>query len=133
MPKRKKKLSKEKRLHPRLSTEIPVKYWVLEEQKEIESYFEHLEKTKSAKTKDVSLGGMYITTDQPLKKGSILQLEIMIPCREGKLKTYAEVVWTNEFGGGLKFFILADDDRNCLKSYLKKLPIVRLIKNSVKK
>jgi hypothetical protein len=120
MPKGKKKLSKEKRLHPRFSAEIPVKYWVLEEQKAIESFLEHLEKTKSAKTKDVSLGGMYISTGHTLKKGSILQLEIMIPCHKEKLKTYAEVVWTNEFGGGLKFFMLSDDDRKCLKSYLEK-------------
>ena len=118
MPKGKIKLSKEKRFLTRFALEIPVKYRVLNEQKEIESFSERQNKEKSGKTKDVSLGGLCLVTDHGMKKGNIIQLDLMIPCREGTLKNFAKVVWVNEFGAGLKFLAMPDDERVCLKCYL---------------
>lgn len=122
MPQGKIKLSKEKRLHKRFSVEIPVKYRVMNEQKEIESFLERLEKEKSAITKNASLGGMHIVTDHALKKGSILQIDIMIPGQERILKTFAEVVWSGGSGGGIRFLAMKEDELKFLKAYLEKTP-----------
>ncbi len=120
MPKGKLKLSKEKRLLPRFALEIPVKFRVMNEQKVIESFSERQEKEKSGKTKDVSLGGLYLVTDHEMKKGNIIQLDLMIPCRMGTLKTFANVAWNNELGAGLKLLAMPHDEKECLKCYMDK-------------
>ncbi len=116
----KKKPSQEKRLHPRFSIEIPVEFRVLDDQKEIDSFLEWMEKEKKGKTQDVSLGGMQIVASHPLKKGAILQIDLIIPPHKEKLVTYAEVIWPGEYGGGLKFLMMADDVKKNLKSFLEK-------------
>jgi hypothetical protein len=117
---KKKKHSKEKRLQPRYPAEIHVRYRVLNEQRGIETLAERRRKEKQALTKDISLDGCYVLTGDSLKPGGIIQLETEIPCRKGKWKAFAEVIWTNESGSGLKFVLMSEEDRNCLKTYLEK-------------
>jgi len=110
----------EKRIHPRVSVKIPVKYRVIEDQKEIESIFERRKKEQNTETVDVSLGGMYVVTEQIIQVGSILRLDISLPNKSGVISAFAEVVWANETGGGLHFLAMKEEDMESLKNYLSK-------------
>jgi c-di-GMP-binding flagellar brake protein YcgR len=111
----------EKRVHPRLSAKISVKYRVIEDQKEIETVFERRKKEQSTRTMDLSLGGLYIVADQPPGVGSILRLDISIPTQTSLISAFAEVIWANETGGGLHFLAMKEDDVESLKSYLQQI------------
>ena len=108
----------EKRIHPRVSVKIPVKYRIIEDQKELETVFERKKREQTTRTMDVSLGGLYIVADQVLNIGSILRLDISIPEKSSLISAFAEVVWANETGGGLHFLAMKEDDAESLKSYL---------------
>ena len=108
----------EKRIHPRVSVKIPVKYRVIEDQKELETVFERKKREQTTRTMDVSLGGLYIVADQVLNIGSILRLDISLPDRASLISAFAEVVWANETGGGLHFLAMKEDDAESLKTYL---------------
>jgi c-di-GMP-binding flagellar brake protein YcgR len=110
----------EKRIHPRVSVKIPVKFRVIEDQKEIETVFERRKKEQTTQTMDVSLGGLYIVADQLLNVGSILRLDISVPEKNGLVSAFAEVVWSNETGGGLHFLAMKEEDVEFLKGYLTK-------------
>ncbi len=110
----------EKRIHPRVSVKIPVKYRVIEDQKELETVFERKKKEQTTRTMDVSLGGLYIVADQILNVGSILRLDISLPEKSALISAFAEVVWANETGGGLHFLAMKEDDVEFLKNYLIK-------------
>ncbi len=110
----------EKRIFPRVSIKIPVKYRLIEDQKELDSVFERRKREQSTSTMDVSLGGLYIVAEQVLKVGSILRLDISIPNHPVLISAFAEVVWANETGGGLHFLAMREDDVESLKSYLTK-------------
>jgi c-di-GMP-binding flagellar brake protein YcgR len=111
----------EKRIHPRVSAKIPVKYRVIEDQKEIETVFERRKKEQSTRTMDVSLGGLYIVAEQALNVGSILRLDISIPTHSNLISAFAEVIWANETGGGLHFLAMKEDDVESLKAYLQQV------------
>jgi hypothetical protein len=113
-------LLKERRVYPRISLKIPVVFRVLDDQEEIKSVIELRKKEKHGHTMDVSLGGLCIVTDQPLREGSILSLEITIPDVPKALKAMAEVVWSSESGGGIRFLTMDENDMETLKSYLSK-------------
>jgi c-di-GMP-binding flagellar brake protein YcgR len=110
----------EKRIHPRVSVKIPVKYRVIEDQKELETVFERKKKEQTTKTMDMSLGGLYIVAEQVLNVGSILRLDISVPSRPSLISAFAEVVWSNETGGGLHFLAMKEDDVEALRAYLNK-------------
>ena len=110
----------EKRIHPRVSVKIPLKYRVIEDQKELETVFERKKKEQTTRTMDVSLGGLYIVADQILNVGSILRLDISLPEKSVFISAFAEVVWANETGGGLHFLAMKEDDVEFLKNYLIK-------------
>ncbi len=110
----------EKRIHPRISIKIPVKYRIIEDQKELETVFERKKKEQTTKTMDVSLGGLYIVAEQILNVGSILRLDISLPEKSTLISAFAEVVWANETGGGLHFLAMKEDDVEFLKNYLVK-------------
>lgn len=112
----------EKRIHPRLSVKIPVKYRVIEDQKELESVFERKKREQTTRTVDVSLGGLYIVAEQSLNVGSILRLDISVPGKPALVSAFAEVVWSNETGGGLHFLAMKEDDVEILKTYLGASP-----------
>jgi len=108
----------EKRIHPRISVKIPVKYRVIEDQKELETVFERKKKEQTTRTMDVSLGGLYIVAETILNIGSILRLDIALPGRPAIISAFAEVVWANETGAGLHFLAMKEEDVDFLKNYL---------------
>lgn len=111
----------EKRVHPRISVKIPIKYRLIEDQKELETVFERKKKEQTTRTMDVSLGGLYIVAEQLLNIGSILRLDISLPGSASLISAFAEVVWSNETGGGLHFLAMKEDDVESLKNYLSQV------------
>lgn len=110
----------ERRVHPRVSVKIPIKYRVIEDQGELATVFERKKKEQTTRTMDVSLGGLYLVADQFLNIGSILRLDISLPEKTSLISAFAEVVWSNETGGGLHFLAMKEEDVESLKSYLSK-------------
>ena len=58
--------------------------------------------TYSGRTKNISATGVFIATDEKLKVGQLLQLNL--PLKKGKMiRTVGQIVWLNAEGFGLKF------------------------------
>lgn len=110
----------EKRAEPRVPIKIPVKYLVLEDQNEINGAIESGKKGKTAHTIDLSVKGMFIVSQQPLSKGNILRIDFSLNHSATFLRVFAQVVWANDTGGGLKFLSMQDEDIQFLRDYLDK-------------
>jgi hypothetical protein len=108
----------EKRVNPRMSLNIPIKYRIIEDQREITTVLERNHKDQNSRTKDVSLDGLYLIADNVPEVGSVLILDITLPNVSRIISSYAEVVWSNDTGGGLHFEVIKEEDFEILKSYL---------------
>ena len=113
-------LLKEKRVHPRISLKVPVSVRVLSDAEKADGTYDWRKSTKHQNTMDVSLGGIFLVTDQPLKEKDLLSMEISIPGTPEKLGAMAEVVWRNENGGGIQFLAMKEEDMKTLTAYLAK-------------
>lgn len=111
----------EKRVYPRFYINIPVKYRVIEEQKELDTVFDRKKNERATNTMDVSLGGLYIVPEKTLKVGTILRLDISLPDNAPPISTFSEVVWSNDEGAGIHFMVLKENDLELLKRYLDKI------------
>src|SRR6185369_1420412 len=111
----------EKRTAPRIAIKVPIKYQSIDDRVEIKSLLERHKKDQPAQTIDISVNGMYIVSDQPLEKGGILRIDLSIRGAKSVLTAFAEVVWANETGGGLRFLSMKDEDRETLRTYLEQL------------
>ena len=109
----------EKRAHPRVSIKIPVKYRVVEDLAGIQSIIEMRKTEAHTESLDISLGGMYIVSDQPLGVGSILHLDITLLGRERRLTAFGEVVWSKDSGAGLHFMMIKHEDLEALSAFLE--------------
>src|SRR5579864_1241253 len=96
----------EKRLRSRVGVKIPVQYRQVEDPKELENL-----RGRIALAKDMSLDGMYIKTDDPVKVGDIFRLDISVPENSKQLFAFAEVVWGNHQGAGLRLLLMAVEDK----------------------
>ncbi|HEY5038335.1 MAG TPA: PilZ domain-containing protein [bacterium] len=105
----------EKRIHSRIPVKIPIQYRLVEDSKELDNL-----RGLTALAKDASLDGMFIKTDQMAKIGDVFRLDISVPEKSNQLFAFAEVVWVNETGAGLRLMLMATEDRDFLKSYLDK-------------
>ncbi len=114
------KLFVENRVYPRFLMKLRVGYRVITEQKEIELVFVRRKK-EPARTKDISLGGMYILANHGLKVGHVLRLYISLHDDSNIIAPIAEVVWTNGKGGGLRFISLRKEEKDLLRGYLESL------------
>jgi hypothetical protein len=112
----------ERRAYPRQEVNFPVKCCLVEDKKDIQNILEHSKKEMNATVRDISLGGMQIALEKPLKVGDIFVFEIHLPgLSDESLSACAEVVWANGNTGGLHFLLIGDADLMALKIYLKKL------------
>ncbi len=113
-------LQKDRRVNPRVDAIIPIVFRVLDDPKEIRSIRDRGKKEVHHPTLNVSLGGMYIVADQTLEQGNILSFDIPIPGVVKKLNAMAEVVWSNEMGGGIRFLAMKNNDLKTFKAYIDK-------------
>jgi len=76
----------ERRKHPRISARFIVSYRVMEEEDAIDI----------SQTKNMSLGGMLLTTNRKFKSGTTLALEIRLPFDPNPIMVIGKVVESRE-------------------------------------
>ena len=62
--------------------------------------------TIDARAKDISLGGMFVFSDQPPPFGAELTIVAQLPHSKGPLRLPAVVRWSNSEGFGVQFGLL---------------------------
>jgi hypothetical protein len=83
----------------------------------VDVHFDGAESTGVASTKDISPGGLYMTTATEIPVGATLAMRIPIGSRHVVVK--GEVVYTNPGEGvGVKFRGLSEEDRSLLENEL---------------
>jgi c-di-GMP-binding flagellar brake protein YcgR len=111
----------EKRAYPRYTATLTTKYRVIEDEQEIKSILERRNQKQNTSTQDISLGGMYLVAKEKLNSKSILSVEIILPRSSTSISVFAEVVWSNNEGVGVRFITIKEEDLETLKNYLEKL------------
>jgi hypothetical protein len=105
----------EKRVHSRIPVKIPVQYRQVEDPKELEAL-----RGRTALAKDLSLEGMFVKTDKQVKVGDVFRMDISVPEKSKQLFAFAEVVWFNEKGAGIRLMLMEEEDREALKGYMER-------------
>jgi c-di-GMP-binding flagellar brake protein YcgR len=114
------KMFLDRRKHQRVQTSIPVRYRVIDDQKEIATLMERRRKDQHSTTVDLSEGGAYIATADLVGAGSLIRLEVKLPGATSSLSAFAEVVWANESGCGLRYLAMKDDDAKQMREFIEK-------------
>ena len=110
----------ERRQHPRVQMALPIKFRVIDDQREIETLLERRKRDQTSETIDLSQGGAYIAAPTELKTGTILRLDVQVGDGAPNISAFAEVVWANETGAGLRFLAMKEEDAQRLKDHLEK-------------
>jgi hypothetical protein len=111
----------EKRDHPRMSVKLPVKFFLAEADEDINRIVQWRKQDINALVLDVSLSGMYMMVNEKLLTGNIIRVDVSMPPKPEPLTFYAEVIWANEQGAGLRFVEMWPDDIDILKAYMEKV------------
>jgi hypothetical protein len=86
----------------------------------VDVYFDGMDATGVASTKDISLGGLYMNTQTVLPEGAVLT--VRIPLGEEQVVVNAEVVYSNPGRGvGVRFQGLTEKDRSLMERELPQL------------
>jgi hypothetical protein len=86
----------------------------------VDVFFDGLDATGVASTKDISLGGLYMNTQTVLPEGALLT--VRIPLGEEQVVVNAEVVYSNPGRGvGVRFQGLTERDRSLMERELPQL------------
>jgi Tfp pilus assembly protein PilZ len=114
------KLFLDRRKHPRVQTSVPIRYRVIDDQKEIQSLMERRRRDQTSTSVDLSEGGAYIATPEPVGAGCLIRLEVKVPGVPETLSAFAEVVWANESGCGLRYLAMKDEDAEKMRDFIEK-------------
>lgn len=80
-------------------------------------------------TSNLSRGGIFLATRNPLPVGTQLSLRFSLPNGEGSIETAGQVAWVNEYkrggknlnpGMGIEFVNLLDSDREAISRLVKR-------------
>ena len=83
----------------------------------VDVFFDGADATAVASTKDLSVGGLYMNTQNEMPEGGLLTLRL--PFAEGDVVVNAEVVYSNPGRGvGVSFHGLSEKDRATLERAL---------------
>jgi uncharacterized protein (TIGR02266 family) len=85
--------------------------------------FDHKGMHYHGRINDLSHGGLYIDTINPLPEGSVISFQFSLPGDESGSPISGEgrVVWMAHMQGmGIEFTRLSDDDRDRLRAYLSR-------------
>ncbi len=73
-------------------------------------------------TDDLSEGGLFLKSETPPFKGTVLELEISVPNIDKLIKLKGEVAWRLEGKGcGVKFLRITQAQRKLIKSFIQGL------------
>lgn len=110
------KVATEQRKHPRVALAPSV----------IRAEVEHGGKRREGYLINVSLGGAFLTMNEPPPKNKISELYLLLPWGVGECRVKAKAVWQQKddtkrvIGSGISFVDLSDDARKKLQSYLER-------------
>ena len=101
----------------RIATRVPIRVRV---------EYETLEDFLDDYSSNLSLGGMFVQTGQPLAIGTRFRLRFRLPDREKAIETYAVVRWVHDDdtpsaegrGMGIQFDDLSPKDQKSIKNWL---------------
>jgi PilZ domain-containing protein len=83
----------------------------------LDVHFDGAESTGVASSKDISLGGLYMSTQAQIPEGSTLTLRI--PLKSGHAIVKADVVYSNPgYGVGVRFHRLPEETRALMEREL---------------
>lgn len=114
-------ISVDRRINPRISIKVPVKYRLEKDKKVLKKIEEWRHNKEHAYTLDMSLSGMNIVVDQPLTKGEVMHFEVFLLDKKRVLTLYAEVKWANKKSAGLHFLLMKDEEKEGLRTFLENL------------
>jgi hypothetical protein len=120
-------LSFDKRRHPRLQLEIPVKYKLVNKSEEVLALMEHKRAVQTGASKDLSAQGLFLVSEQRLAQGDILKIYVHLPEEELPVCAFTEVIWSSDsglpagkHGSGLSFMALRDEDQQRMRQFVDK-------------
>ena len=107
-----------KSIDQRSSSRVPIR--ILVEYEEVDDFLADY-------TSNLSLGGMYVQTDEPLVVGTRFRLRFRVPGRRKPVATYGEVRWSipaNNPSGltpgmGIQFDALAPMDKKAVEEWMQ--------------
>jgi len=78
---------------------------------------------------NISTGGLFVATDEPLSRGDEIQVRFRIPGSEHVFQKQAEVAWTRPFdqnqndrqaqaGAGVRLLDLTNDEKKMLNAFI---------------
>lgn len=109
-------IEQERRRHPRISCSLPVRVRRMEDPAATVSADNRREFTSMAV--NLSQGGLYIHSQEPLGYNELYRLSINLPETDAKITAFAEVIWSNDKGGGVHFLAIHEDQEIHLREYV---------------
>ena len=110
----------EKRDNPRMSVKLPVKFFFAEGEVDPNNAVQWRRQETTALVLDVSLSGMFMMVNQKLQTGNIIRVDVSLSPKPEPVAFYAEVIWSNEQGAGLRFVEMWPEDMAAMKAYMEK-------------
>ena len=116
----------ERRQNHRVSLTLPVRYKIFHLD-QIENEIQEESFRLSAKSLDISLGGIQVVSEDPLFVGDVLELEFDLP-QAGRVRTVAKMAWVKKGSGsdlgktvcGIRFIPVYENDLEKIKVYFQK-------------
>lgn len=96
-------MSADQRRHPRAALKLEVRY-------------QRLNAFIADYTHNLSKGGTFIRTDEPLQLGDSLDFELFVPKHDAPLELRGRVVWVTSDGMGLELVWSKDEEREAFES-----------------
>jgi len=118
-------LSFDKRKHPRVKIQIPVKYKLVNQSQEALAFLQQMKTIQSGDSRDLSEEGLFMIGDRRLAQGDILKVEVFLPVENLPIRAFCEVAWSSEedlpsgrHGAGLYFMALRDEDQARMRRFV---------------
>lgn len=113
----------ENRRHERLRVDTKVKYKVINRQS-AEDVVGPSGLRPDGNTVNISLSGLAITTEKPLRKGDYLKVELSLPGMNRATRALAEVMWArleeSHHVSGIRFLILLNEaDDSSIRRFIE--------------
>jgi hypothetical protein len=111
-------LLSEQRRSKRVFIKIPVRYHEVHGTKNPVPVDYYHDAVKVSYATNVSSRGMGLVTEEILKEGGFLHLDIFLPLKPVHISTLAKVIWAEPAKAGLRFFAMKVEDTKALKEYI---------------
>jgi hypothetical protein len=118
-------VSSDLRRHERYGVDTAVKYKVINRQA-VEELVEPKAFQDDGKSVNISLSGISLATEVPLRKGDYLKVELNLPGSQRATRALAEVMWNRPENGlnvaGIRFLIVLNEaDDNSIRRFVESL------------